>query len=304
MVDIPTIDFASYDESKTETISLLAQSVSEALSSSGFMKIRNLGVSDQDIRKAFDLSAWFFARTDEEKATSAYTSAAENFGYQGLGVEHLDPSKPADLKQTFTMRDLLRHDPNDSRWPSEDFRDIATDFYQKCLEGAYRIQRVFSEALSQEKEFFVQYHSGENVSLRFLYYPAAGVTEIEHEQLGAGAHTDYGMITLLFQQGVAGLEVQDSEGHWHEVEPESDAIVMNTGDLMERWTNGRYRSTPHRVQPTIGAEDRYSIALFVDPDTETPVKVLDSCLSPGESPRYPEVTAGEHIQERIRASHG
>ena len=132
----------------------------------------------------------------------------------------------------------------------------------------------------------------------------AGVTEIENEQLGAGAHTDYGMITLLFQHGVAGLEVQDSEGHWHEVEPESDAIVINTGDLMERWTNGRYRSTPHRVQPKIGAEDRYSIAMFVDPDTETPVKVLESCLSPGESPRYPEVTAGEHIQERIRASHG
>lgn len=304
MVYIPTIDFAVYDESDTQVMTQLAESVSQALSTSGFMKITNLGISDEDIRNAFAKSAWFFSLPEEEKARCAYTSAAENFGYQGLGVEHLDPSKPADLKQTFTMRDLLSHDPDDARWPDDAFRDTATDFYKRCLEGAYRIQRVFSAALGQDEEFFVRYHSGENVSLRFLYYPSTGVANIENEQLGAGAHTDYGMITLLFQRGVAGLEVQDSDGVWHEVAPEDDAIVINTGDLMERWTNGRFRSTPHRVQPKIGSEDRYSIAMFVDPDTETPVKVLESCLAPGESARYPEVTAGEHIQERIRASHG
>jgi isopenicillin N synthase-like dioxygenase len=111
------------------------------------------------------------------------------------------------------------------------------------------------------------------------------------------------MITLLFQKDIGGLEVQDAEGAWHPVAPENDAIVINTGDLMEHWTNGRYRSTPHRVQPKLRDIDRYSIAVFVDPDTETPVKVLDSCLKPGEKPRYPAITAGEHIQERIRASH-
>ena len=72
---------------------------------------------------------------------------------------------------------------------------------------------------------------------------------------------------------------------------------------MERWTNGKYRSTPHRVQPKLGDVDRYSIAVFVDPDTETPVRVLDSCLKLGEEPRYPEITAGEYIQKRISASH-
>jgi len=109
---------------------------------------------------------------------------------------------------------------------------------------------------------------------------------------------------MLFQKDIGGLEVQDAEGAWHPVAPENDAIVINTGDLMERWTNGKYRSTPHRVQPKQGDVDRYSIAVFVDPDTQTPVKVLDSCLEAGERPNFPEVTAGEHIQERIRASHG
>ena len=303
-VFIPTIDFEAYDEQDDAALDDLASQVSDALTRSGFMKVMNLGITSVQIDHTFALSKWFFSLSEEEKSTSAYVSADENFGYQSLGVEHLDPSKPADLKQTFTLRDLLRHDKEDPRWPTPEFRDQSTNFYKACLEGAYRIQRVLSKALGMDRDFFVQYHQGENVSLRLLYYPSSGIDDIAVGQLGAGAHTDYGMITLLFQKDIGGLEVQDEEGTWHPVTPENDAIVINTGDLMERWTNGKYRSTPHRVQSKLGDVDRYSIAVFVDPDTETPVKVLDSCLKPGEKPGYPEITAGEHIKERIRASHG
>jgi isopenicillin N synthase-like dioxygenase len=308
MVYIPTIDFEGYDDSDSEVISRLAGEVGEALTQSGFMKIKNLGITEFQISRAFELSHWFFTQPETKKAQSAYVSAAENFGFQGVGVEHLDPGKPADLKETFTMRDALHHDPDDVRWPSLIFRDGVTEFFEACLQGAYRIQRVFACALATEPEFFVQYHRGENVTLRFLHYPSmesplVDDPVVDKGQLGAGEHTDYGMITLLFQRDVGGLEVQDASGSWHAVAPENDAIVINTGDLMERWTNGRYRSTPHRVQPQLGRSDRYSIAMFVDPDTKTPVKVLDSCLAPGEQPRFPEVTAGEHIVERIKATH-
>jgi len=302
MVEIPLIDFGSYDAGDSQAMAALAVEVDRACRHSGFMKIRNLGIADELIDQMFALSEQFFSADVATKVKSAYRSAAENFGYQGVGLEHLDPTRPADIKETFTMRDLRRHDPADERWPDSHFRQIATDFYQACLQGAYRIQRVFAQALSQPEDFFVQYHQGENVSLRLLYYPAEGAAALPG-QLGAGAHTDYGLITLLFQRGVSGLQVQDVDGSWHDVAPEADAIVINTGDLMERWTNGAYRSTPHRVQPRLGLQDRYSIALFVDPDTDTPVSVLDSCVPAGESPRYPDVTAGEHIQERINASH-
>lgn len=303
MIAIPTINFERYDESSDAAMNLLATQVSEALSQSGFMQITNLGITQTMIDEIFDLSKWFFSRSDDEKAVSAYTDAAENFGYQGLGIEHLDPSQPADIKQTFTMRDLQRHDPNDRRWPSALFRDEMTSFYNACLEGAYRIQRVFSVALDVEAEFFVRHHQGENVSLRLLYYPSSGINTVKEGQLGAGAHTDYGMITLLFQKDIGGLEVLDADDSWLQVAPLNDAIVINTGDLMERWTNGKFRSTLHRVQPKTGLEDRYSIAIFVDPDTQTPVKVLDSCCVSGEESRFPEITAGEYIHARIRASH-
>lgn len=303
MVYIPTIDFKDYDDSNSEVILHLSAEVKKALTQSGFMKVKNLGITQLQINEAFQLSQWFFTQSESEKSESAYISATENFGFQRAGIEHLQPDKPADVKETFTMRNVLNHDPDDLRWPSATFRNGATEFFRACIEGAYRIQRVFACALETEPEFFVEHHRGENVTLRFLHYPSVEASEIEQGQLGAGAHTDYGMITLLFQRDVGGLEVQEACGSWHEVEPENDTIVINTGDLMERWTNGKFRSTPHRVQPQLGDTDRYSIVMFVDPDTETPVKVLESCLETGEKPRFREITAGEHILERIKATH-
>ena len=186
---IPTIDFSTYDESDDIAMGRLAAEVTAALTTSGFMKIINLGIPQAQVDAAFEKSRWFFTRPETDKAASAYTSAAENFGYQGLAVEHLDPSQPADLKQTFTMRDLLHHDPADPRWPGIEFRDQMTAFYRACLDGAYRIQRVFAYALALPPDFFVRYHNGENVSLRLLYYPSSGVEGIDQGQLGAGAHT-------------------------------------------------------------------------------------------------------------------
>ena len=155
-VFIPTIDFDAYDEQDDAALDDLASQVSDALTRSGFMKVMNLGITSVQIDHAFALSKWFFSLSEEEKSTSAYVSAEENFGYQSLGVEHLDPSKPADLKQTFTLRDLLRHDRSDPRWSTPEFRDQSTNFYEACLEGAYRIQRVLSKALGMDQDFFVQ----------------------------------------------------------------------------------------------------------------------------------------------------
>ena len=121
------------------------------------------------------------------------------------------------------------------------------------------------------------------------------MAQVKEGQLGAGAHTDYGMLTLLFQDKIGGLQVFD-KGVWLDVDPIEDTIVVNTGDLMERWTNGRFKSTLHRVQPRIGASPRSSIAVFVDPDTDTPVEVLASCIDEDHPARFEPITAGEHIQ--------
>jgi isopenicillin N synthase-like dioxygenase len=161
--------------------------------------------------------------------------------------------------------------------------------------------RVMAAGLNLPGEFFTGRHQGQNVTLRFLHYPA-GLPATSTTQLGAGAHTDYGSITLLYQDDVGGLEVRGADGQWHPAPAVPGALLVNTGDLMQRWTNDRFRSTVHRVRPIKGLVDRYSIAFFVDPDTDVRVECIESCNSEQRPPRYPTVTAGEHIQSKIAAS--
>ncbi|MEM1403156.1 MAG: 2OG-Fe(II) oxygenase family protein [Pseudomonadota bacterium] len=298
-MEVPLIDC----DSNTREDSEIAVDIDRALSDVGFMALQNLGLRQSIVEKAFAVSRHFFAEPSATKARCAYGLAAENFGYQGLLEESLDPAKPADLKETFTMRNLTAAGIASERWPSEKFRDEMVIFYGDVLGAAQRLQRLLARALETPADFFVSRHNGENVTLRLLHYPPVNGARVDAEQMGAGAHTDYGMLTLLFQDNVGGLQVQSTSGAWHDVPPRPETIVINAGDLLERWSNGRYRSTVHRVLPRVPSGDRFSIALFVDPDSDTMVEALSSCVDEENPPRYPKTTAGEHLQEKILATH-
>lgn len=298
-MEIPLIDC----DSRLRADADIARDIDAALRDVGFMAVRNLGVEPQSIRDVFAAAEHFFRLSAATKKNFAYAAAMENFGYQSLGEESLDPTRPGDLKETFTMRNLLADQVPAERWPSVVFRKTVSEFFTEALAAAQRLQRLLALALDVPTDFFVDAHNGENITLRLLHYPAVRSTMIDPEQMGAGAHTDYGMLTLLFQDAVGGLQVQSEDGAWHDVPPRPDAIVINSGDLLERWSNGRYRSTWHRVLPREQSAERFSIALFVDPDSETVVDVLPSCLEQGQRPAYPPITAGEHVQAKIEATH-
>jgi isopenicillin N synthase-like dioxygenase len=137
-------------------------------------------------------------------------------------------------------------------------------------------------------------------TLRMLRYPSRDPAA-PPEALGAGTHTDYGNITLLATDGVAGLEVRRRDGTWIEAPSVPNALVVNIGDLLMRWTNDIYVSTPHRVrQPELR---RHSLAFFVDPNPDANVAVLPACLAPGESPKYPPVTGAEYLRQRLDATY-
>lgn len=291
---IPTINFAdSNDQARRAALET-------ALADTGFMAIRNIGITTGQVSNLFREGRDFFGLQDSTKQQYGYRSATDNFGYQAVGMESLDPNMPADLKETFTVR----NPPSrlESHWPSSAFRHQILSFYQACLTSAQLLQRDIAAILGLPEAFFSERITGENVTLRFLHYPCLEARE--DGQLGAGAHTDYGLLTFLFQDQVGGLEVQDRHsGDWIPVPPEAGSIVVNTGDMMERWTNGRFASTLHRVQPRNDASDRYSIALFFDPDDEVSVECLPSCMGPDNPARYPPTTAGEHLLSKLRASH-
>ncbi|MEO0438766.1 MAG: 2OG-Fe(II) oxygenase family protein [Pseudomonadota bacterium] len=295
---IPSIDCDA-----TRSDHAIAREIDQALREIGFMQLRNLGVTQTAIDSMFASAQEFFSGPEAAKTRCAYGAAAENFGYQSIGQESLDPSKPADLKETFTMRDLGGGKIADDRWPSVPFRVAVQGFYKELMQAAQRLQRLLALALEIDAEFFVDCHNGENVTLRLLHYPPMGSSSVDAQQMGAGAHTDYGLLTLLFQDGVGGLQVKSENGVWHDVPPLTDSIVINSGDLLEVWSNGRYRSTWHRVLPQNANCDRYSIALFLDPDSATRVEALPSCVGPDRPARFATTTAGEHLQAKIEATH-
>jgi isopenicillin N synthase-like dioxygenase len=297
---VPIIDLLQPDGIEVAPADAAA-AVANALEHHGFMYLRGHSLGPL-VGEAFATSRRFFAMDHELKQRSRYRDIEANFGYQGLEVESLDPASAPDLKETFTMRNAPALAADDARWPGVQFRNQAMDFYAAALSQAHVVLGLMARALDLPEQYFTPLHRGENVTLRYLHYPA-GPMPRDPAQLGAGAHTDYGSITLLFQDDVGGLEVRDSEGRWISAPPLPGCAVVNTGDLMERWTNGRFCSTTHRVRPVTGSRNRYSIALFVDPDSSVPIDCLPGCSGPGNPPRHVAVTAGEHLHQRIAATH-
>jgi isopenicillin N synthase-like dioxygenase len=295
---LPIVDVSDFRHSRR-----MVQSVQQALSEHGFMYVVGHGLDRTLIAQAFASARRFFALPKTEKDRFAYTDVAANFGYQGIEAERLDPGSQPDLKEAFTMRNALGAATRMDRWPDAGFRNAALALYENGMAEAHRLLSIMAAGLVLPLDFFQSRHGGENITLRLLHYPANLASRSE-SQLGAGAHTDYGSITLLLQDDVGGLELLGADGKWHAAPPVPDAIVINTGDLMERWTNGRFRSTLHRVRPVTGERDRYSIALFVDPDSDVAVECIESCVDPRAGTKYPAITAGEHLRRKIAATHG
>ena len=145
--------------------------IDAALANYGFLQLANIGIEPADLEAVFAASEAFFQSDDRANRQFLYRSAVENFGYQGLLEENLDPGAQADLKETFTMRNILRAPLPLERWPSAEFREVMMQFYAKALTSAHRIQRTMACALGMPQDFFVTAHSGDNNTLRLLYYP-------------------------------------------------------------------------------------------------------------------------------------
>tara|TARA_A100000164_G_scaffold189203_1_gene167912 strand:+ start:998 stop:1933 length:936 start_codon:yes stop_codon:yes gene_type:complete len=299
----PIVSFEGFQSGDILKISDTVGKVDRALTDCGFMASSDLGFSDDLIARVFQASATFFLSDAKNKKRSAYLSAEENFGYQAFASEHLDPASPPDLKETFTMRNILNSTIEEHRWPSIEFKELMQLFFAECLERAFLLQRVLAKALNLDENFFVKFHSGQNISLRLLHYPACSSDEVRDSQLGAGAHSDYGLTTFLFQDSVGGLEICDQNGNWQDIEPDNSVVLINSGDLLERWTNGKYRSTLHRVKPMIRGRDRFSIAFFVDPDSDTEIKVLENFIDADTPRKFRDINAGEYIRGKLENSH-
>jgi isopenicillin N synthase-like dioxygenase len=302
---IPIIDISTLsDRNKNEWQDVIS-SIDRACRDKGFFYVVGHGIPAEQFTKVREIANAFFALDENIKQRINIKHSANHRGWGQVNAEKLDPNGPQDFKETFDMAlDLSPHHPQVARCPElygpnqypnlEGFIQIMQQHYDLTLQVGFKILKAMALALNQAEDYFTQYFNCPISVLRLIHYPPQ-----KQQSNGAGAHTDYGCITLLHQDEIGGLQVRDINGTWLDAPPVENSFVVNIGDLMQRWTNDRYKSTPHRVISPEGSQTRFSMPFFVEPDFDTPVTTLDSCLSPGEKSRYPTINAGDWILSRF-----
>lgn len=297
--NIPIVDMGPYLEGTDEGRQKVAQEIYKAAHEVGFTYLTNFGMSPDMLEAAFAVAYSLFNSDEKHKVPF---NVDLNHGYGKMQGEALDPSKPADLKETFTSRNMLRLPSGPDVWPNPQFEAFMRVFFKGVQKIASDVMGAFALALDLEPDFFDKRHTGLTQTLRLLHYPPA--ENVDEGQLGAGAHTDYGTLTVLFQDDRGGLQVQNLEGEWVDAPPIPGTVVINTGDLIARWSNDFFKSTPHRVVPRPAAmkNGRQSIAFFSDPDPDVMIETFPSCITEENPAHYDPITAGEHVQQRILAS--
>jgi isopenicillin N synthase-like dioxygenase len=311
MQSIPVIDVSALASSDISGRRRVAAEIGAACRGIGFFYVAGHGIAPARIDATFAAARSFFAKPVAEKAALSIERSPHNRGYVGLGGESLDPSKPADLKEAFNIGlEFPADDPEVlagrplrglNQWPADPaFRAAMLAYYDAVLGLGRLIHRGFSLDLGLAEDHFAAALARPAAILRLLHYPQRPAVVAEG-QAGAGEHTDYGNLTLLVVDGVAGLEVRTRDGHWLDAPHIPGTFVCNIGDCLMRWTNDVYVSTPHRVRPP--DRERMSIAFFLDADPGALVEALPGCVSAERPARYPPISAGDYLAERLDATY-
>jgi isopenicillin N synthase-like dioxygenase len=277
-----------------------------ACTNTGFFYVKNHGVPQAVIDAVFDATRRYMSLPMDERLRDQIDERFRR-GFMPMGVTQHPGHKP-DRKESYELGlDLPLTDPDvqagrplhgPNRWPADKpwLEAAAMAYFNHTLALGKQLLRVFAVALGQPEDFFLQYTKKPMVQARLFHYPTQETfTNLE---LGAAAHTDYGMLTLLVQDPIGGLELCTRDGEWVAAPYVEGTLVVNLGDLVKVWTNDTYVSNPHRVANRTGRE-RYSIPTFFNLDYDTPVRCLPQFLKDGEAPRHAPILSGDYLVRRF-----
>eukprot|EP00298_Acanthocystis_sp_HF-20_P008597 c17773_g1_i1.p1 GENE.c17773_g1_i1~~c17773_g1_i1.p1 ORF type:complete len:309 (+),score=103.22 c17773_g1_i1:53-979(+) len=303
VVIVPCIDFSNFSERRDE----IADQLWKAATDSGFMYAINHSIPLEKVDEMFATSKKFYELPVDVKKKIPWDIQTNN-GWEA-GSEVLD-EEFRDLKETYNVG----YAHMEGKWLDEadypGFKKTTQQFQDYCEEFSFMVLSCFARKLGFPDNFFEQHHDKTKDDctklLRLLYYPELTEDQVKLFKPGqyrAGAHTDYGCVTLLFQNpGEKGLEVcpgKDVERKvWTAVDPIKGAIVLNIGDSLMRWSDDKLKSTLHRVRvpkPGDSLKARYSIAYFNQPN--------GSAIIQGPEHKYPEISAKDYLNSRFTATY-
>ncbi|KAJ6538542.1 hypothetical protein DFH09DRAFT_1177172 [Mycena vulgaris] len=318
---IPLIDFSTFRAGSPAEKKKVATEVVSAFKESGFLYLNGHGISAPTIENAFTKSAEFFRMPMDVKEKLAWEDPWSNRGYVQIGRERVTQStdaaeiaalreKAPDFKETMEIGPDWDYVWKD-QWPAEtdvpEFKKSMLGFWKQCHELHVHVMRSIAIGLELEESFFDDKIQEQCHNLRLLSYPPIKRALLDKEgQARAGAHSDYGTLTLLFQDSVGGLEAQNPHtGVFIPATPIPGTIVVNIGDLLARWSNDVLRSTLHRVvapaaKPLNAHEAitpaRQSIAFFCNPNFTAEIACLPNC---GKEAKYPPINTEAYIVGRL-----
>jgi isopenicillin N synthase-like dioxygenase len=309
---IPVIDLSGHKA---------AWEIHKACRDTGFFYISNHGVPEDLIEAQFECAQRFFALPLDRKLALHMKKSPSTAGYEPIGGQILDSQDaaaekaPPDLKESFyTVTDLPDEHPwarkeirgfGHNQWPEglPGFREQTLAYQAAVSEVGDRVLSLLALSLDLPEDHFAPFYDMPSKTLRLIKYPPHPVNAMAN-QLGAGAHTDWGGIALLAQDELGGLEVRNAADEWIQAKPIPGTFVVNLGDLLMRWTNGLYRSTMHRVRNNSSTRDRYSIPLFYSPRPDSIIECLPTCTDAEHPPKFARCTAFQHTNEMFARSYG
>ncbi len=274
-----------------------AEKIRTACIEIGFFYLANHGVAADVIEAARDQAEDFFGLPETAKLRYDINRLKRHRGYVPIGSLTADPTL-MDLQEGFEIGLELPEDDPDHRagnplygpnvWPDElpEFRPCLTRYFEEILALGHRLFALFARGLDLPEDHFEPFLTKPMAQLRLIHYPpvqAAGA-------MGIGPHTDYEPFTILWQDA-PGLQVQNRHGQWIEAPPLPGTFVVNIGDMLQRWTNDLFVSTPHRVITPPGRR-RSSLVMFLGTNHDCVVECLATCTGPGRPPAYPPTHAG------------
>ncbi|XWW97028.1 hypothetical protein V2A60_005008 [Cordyceps javanica] len=325
---IPLIDFSKFLHGSPAERVETARAILRGFQTAGFVYLRAHPIPAATLGAVFARSAGFFAQPLDAKVALSLTDAAANRGYLRQGREKLVPlgeeegggqgsDEVVELKESLEIG-REPHEQFRNHWPVEEagtaldgFRDEMVRFFDACKDLHVQVMRAIAMGLGLDETHFDGFVDQGDNTLRLLHYPQvkADVFKANAGQVRAGEHSDYGSITLLFQDGRGGLQVKSPSGKFVDATPILGTIVVNAGDLLARWSNDTIKSTVHRVVEPPHDDDvdvyppRYSVAYFCNPNADSLIEAMPGTYVDEADKKYGGITSGDYLFQRLAATY-
>ncbi|RQP18482.1 MAG: isopenicillin N synthase family oxygenase [Parapedobacter sp.] len=300
IINIPRLDLNDYTQGTAQQRHQFSQAIGKAFNDTGFVRIANHGLDKSLIEQLYEAVQAFFALPETTKRKYEIPGLAGQRGYTPKGKEKAKDAKVPDLKE-FWQRG---QDENPAVEELPSFDEVTGEVYRRLETTGRELLKAIAVYLGLQEDYFEEKVIQGNSILRAIhYFPIVDPDALPEDAVRAGAHEDINLITLLIGASADGLEILTREGSWYPVKAHGEDIVVNVGDMLQRLTNNKLKSTTHRVVNPPEEQmktSRFSVPFFLHPKADMSLAALDSCIDATLPKAYADVTAGEYLDERLR----